>query len=285
MLNWLNQNFEIISRNGAEVLLVCPYCHTPKLYFNVQKKIGQCKRAKCSKTPSLRHLIEIVGSTPPAEHYLSLEDDLEPLRAEIVELPKGSEQIVEQKDGQLVSRYPKIAKRILDRGVSYANQALYQISFDQNRIYIPIFYEEKMVQYLSRAPWWRGPSRLKYLYAKGRPIGNFLFYWDVAQFWPRLTLVENTFVSIWLQDKLQTVSTFGSNLTKSQLDLIAGSRAETVVLLWDEGAEVRAEFAVSLLRNRGVSSSYCKIKGQPDDHSLEELVKIVDMEHIVARGR
>lgn len=277
MVNWLNKHFEIVSIRGDEVLLVCPYCHSPKLYFNVRKRIGQCKRAKCTKTPSLYDLSKAVGATLSAEYYLTPETNTEPLKPKFEGLPQSAIPLVEL-DGdsrRLISKLPVIAEHVRDRGVSFQDQMLYKISFDGNRIFIPIFFQGKMVQYISRLPWWRKTTGVKYLYAKGESISNFLFHWDIAKLWPTITLVENTFNSIWLKKSLNSVSNFGSSLSKAQIDLIAEAKAQSVIFLWDQGAEARAEKAVNSLRARGIPAAYCTIKGQPDDHEEKELIELV----------
>jgi hypothetical protein len=53
--------------------------------------------------------------------------------------------------------------------------------------------------------------------------------------------------------------------------MIARSKIKEVAILWDEGAEKKAEKAVKKLHRRGVRAAYWLIKGQPDDHPVEDV--------------
>ena len=60
-----------------------------------------------------------------------------------------------------------------------------------------------------------------------------------------------------------------------QIDKLLKSKARKVVILWDEGAEVLAHEVCTTLRKKGLPATYCRITGQPDDHSIEYLRDLV----------
>lgn len=127
-------------------------------------------------------------------------------------------------------------------------------------------------------------GKLRYKYAPGVKTNNYIFGWDECTLWPELTLVENTFNSIWLRNHINCSTNFGSHLSDRQIELIASSKAiKTVLLLWDEGAEISAQKAVKRLRNAGIASCLARIKGQPDNHSLETLVELATLGHKAAK--
>lgn len=89
-------------------------------------------------------------------------------------------------------------------------------------------------------------------------------------------MVENTFNAIWLRDHINCSTNFGSHLSDAQAQkIIDAPRVETIIFLWDEGAETRAEKAIEKIRKfrGGKNLAACYMKGQPDDHSLETLKK------------
>jgi hypothetical protein len=125
-------------------------------------------------------------------------------------------------------------------------------------------------------------TSLRYLYCPGVKTREYIFNWDNARHWKRLSLVENTFNAMWLRN-YQYTTNFGSHMSEAQAQLIAASAVESVVLVWDENAEREAEKAVNLLQNKfGIPAAYVKISGQPDDHPKEMLLGILDQAHEVA---
>lgn len=165
----------------------------------------------------------------------------------------------------------------------------WNIHFDPttNRIIVPVYEEGKLVQYVGRLLWGvrgTGAGDKRYKYASGASIGKYLLGWGEAKRWEKLTLVENTFNAIWLRDKLYCSTNFGSHLSKEQIDKIEKSKVKSVVLLWDEGAEARAEKAVRQLHKRAINAVYLVIKGQPDDYRLEDLIEICNNAHEQTKG-
>jgi hypothetical protein len=123
----------------------------------------------------------------------------------------------------------------------------------------------------------------KYLYHAGAKTGIYILGWDECELWGRLSLIENTFVSLSLRQSIQATTVFGSNVSDTQADMIARSKIKEVAILWDEGAEKKAEKAVKKLHSRGVRASYWIIKGQPDDHPVETVKEWANAVYEAAR--
>jgi hypothetical protein len=148
-----------------------------------------------------------------------------------------------------------------------------------------VYDEGKLVQYNSRrvdkskAPeaWFQaGPK--PYKYASGHPITNYFLGWDECRMWDDLVLVENTFVSMWLRD-IHATATFGSHLSDVHIDKIIHSTIDHVTFLWDEGTAFTAQKAQRKLKELGVPSHVIHIKGQPDDHTKDELKELINAGH------
>jgi hypothetical protein len=183
-----------------------------------------------------------------------------------------------------MTQYPEVMHKVRERGVSSADQFQFDLRWDGFYVYIPVYFEGELVSYLGRAAWWRDFDIKRYNNAPGTNTNSYLFNWEEARHWPRLTLVENTFNAIWLRKVCHTVSTFGSTLSNEQAELIARCPFESVAILWDEGADKGAHKAMQKLKNRfGVPTAYGKIVGQPDEHDLPFLVKYVDQIHEAAK--
>jgi hypothetical protein len=285
VLQWISINFKTLRRQGAEVQFPCPKCKHESFYFNIRKKVGYCHHAKCGWKPTLQHLLNWVGSS--RDHLLDTPS--EELTAEVstaqVELPSGAQRIVYLEDGKLLTKLPTACKELEKRGVSPENQARFLLHFDGQRVYVPVYFKGQLVNYVGRAAWWFDTDIKRYKYPHGHNIGLYLFNWDAARLWNRLTLVENTFNAIWLLEVLNCSTNFGSHLSEAQAKLITTSKVESVAILWDEGADKRAEDAVDLLSTKfGVPAAYCKLIGQPDDYSLNFLIEAADSTHEAARA-
>jgi len=232
----------------------------------------------------LQHLLDWVGSS--RDQLLDAPSgqlDTEVSTAK-VELPEGALRIVYLEDGELMTKLPTACKALTKRGVSPEDQARFLLHFDGQRVYIPVYTKGELVNYVGRAAWWFDTHIKRYKYPRGHNIGLHLFNWDECRLWPRLTLVENTFNSIWLKEPLNCSTNFGSHLSDAQAQLITNSKVQSVAILWDEGAEKRAEDAVNLLATKyGVPAAYCKLTGQPDDHPLDFLTNAADITHEAAK--
>ena len=267
---WLEVNFHITKQKDDEVMFPCPVCHHPRFYFNLKKKIGWCHRASCHVSPTLKDLEEIAGGEAPLT-FISDEDVSQDKDFSIKNVP--GEPIFPPSQPVPLSHMKYAVDYLAKRAISLDKVKRFQMTYDGIRIYIPIMDEEgNLVSYIGRDI--HGITSLKYKTAPGSNISSYLFGWAEAQYWDRLTIVENTFVSIWLRNILHCVSSFGSNLSKEQIKKISGSKAQSVAILWDEGAETRAEQAVMALRENGVPSAYALLTGQPDNYTLEQITKI-----------
>jgi hypothetical protein len=277
---WIHRNFIVKGYLNSEFNFDCPVCGHKSFYFNGSKLIGFCHRASCDFNPSLRDLISIVGYAPSE----GIEDEIQPLQEievpepEIeVELP-DSEAIVYYNNRKLLSRYPELVE-LLGKTRNITPQDINKWNFhtDGHRIYVPVREKGKMVSYVGRVIWGlEQEGEKKYKYPSGSKISNYFFGWDeIRSSWNHLTLVENTFNSIAYRDYFNCSTNFGSHLSPIQLRKLDNSKLECVILLWDEGAEEKAEEAVFEIRKNGIYSTFIQIKGQPDDHPLDEMREIV----------
>ena len=267
--------------------MVCPQCDRPKLYFNVNRKVGYCHYAACSwhiNPPRLRDLIQIVGYGPEddagATFVLPQDTDRPPVN---VRLPEGSSPLVYMDKGTLMTTFPLAMEAVASRGVSAQDQFRFQLHFNGLYVYLPVFSDGKLVSYLGRLAWWFEAKGLRYDNATGTETNSYLHNWDEAKHWKRLTLVENTFNAIAYRNVCQTVSTFGSTLTEKQCKLIAGVPVQTVALMWDEGTKLAAGKVVDRLRTTyGIRAAAGWMEGQPDDHPLEWVMAATDKVHKAA---
>ena len=275
---WLNRNFGVTSVQGKEIQFPCPKCHHPAFYFNLEKKIGYCHRNTCHFKPSMKDLNKLARfAKAPATltDARFVEQGLEPARPTI-ELPSSAKPLVERIDGQFMSYYQDVVQQVAGRGVSPENQYRFAFHWDGSRVYIPIYFKGKLVNYVGRAAWWFDTGLFRYAYCPGANTRDYFFNWDQHKLHSSLVLVENTFNGIWLSDHCYATSNFGSDLSKTQIDLLASSKVKTVLFLWDEGAEWAAGRARERLKEKGIDSAYLKIKGQPDDYTIDVLLPWIE---------
>lgn len=284
--DWLSANFSVQNIKGSECLLVCPACNRPKLYFNVSKKIGYCHYAGCdyhTRSCFLRDLQEHALGWPSAANLEEDGDwgsDTEERVSKEVVLPESAIPLVDLVDGEYIPRFPIASSAVAARGVSVKDQYRFDIQLSSGRIVIPIWHDGVLVQWIARVPWWiPTTNKMKYMYASGPKVGNYLFNYGEMRSRPYLTLVENTYNSIWLRNILNTTSIFGSNLTDEQVKLITRSAAQKVLIMFDEGAEEKAEQAKHKLGAAGIPAAVVEITGQPDDHN-EEWLRDVGSVHL-----
>jgi hypothetical protein len=138
--------------------------------------------------------------------------------------------------------------------------------------------------------WSNIPHKERYLYQKGVKTSDYLFNFNPIV--NHLTLVENTFNSIWLnEDKYgvptfpggfttqQFVSNFGSYLSERQTQTIINSQVSTVFFLWD--AKAISTNYVNKLRRLGIKAgSFFLKEGQPDDYEKNSISKISSEAHL-----
>ena len=282
--SWLARYFKAsINISSGEAQFACPRCGHPNFYFNFsQKRIGFCHRANCHYSPTLKELKEIVGDKSPLDEFSEpIYQKVSQAEAVEISLPEGTQRLVELISGTFRTSYPHTSQKVAERGVSQPEQYKFNLHIGDGRVYIPVYYEGKMISYLGRSMWWLPIQGLRYQNAEGTKLNEYFFNWDEGKSWNRLTLLENTFNAMWLR-QLQATSTFGSNLGDRQIEHILYGKAESVLLLWDEGADKSAWKAVRRLRKRGVPASFAKITGQPDDHELEYLSNVIEVGHAAA---
>ena len=286
--SWLNKSFGVTARTGNEIQFPCPKCKGSVFYFNIVKRVGCCHRASCSWTPNIKDLNKYTRIQFEDRVYAPINDNATdtPRTVEIA-LPEAS-LLVTKENGVLVTRYQNAVEEVSKRGVSPEDQFRFKLAFNGIRVYVPVYYRGKLVNYVGRRAWWKDKELdaagvPKYEYCKGAKTQDFIFNWDEMKLRDQLTLVENTFNGIWLMDECDGSTNFGSHLSNVQIELIQISRVRSVVLLWDEGAENKATKACKSLQKLGIPAAFVKIKKQPDDHPREKLVEWVQMAHKLAR--
>ncbi len=269
----------------GELQFQCPECEHPNFYFNTIKGVGFCHR--CQWTPRREDLVKALGRMGQTILQAQEAGSQERPEPERIELPSDAGPLFLESGETHCHVCEEIVQRIEhDRFVSRDKQRLFQLHSTENRIYIPIHDEQgNLVNYLGRVKWWRDqpPDIKSKLYAPGAKTSHYLYAWNDFQPLKEIGLVENTFNALWLRE-LGVTTNFGSSLSETQLTKIFASRVESVVLIWDEGAEERAETAVRKLRSGGLRAVFARISGQPDQHSVECLTRIVRHGHQAARS-
>ena len=266
----------------------CPKCGHENFYFNVQKRLGYCHRAKCHNRPKLSDLIDIVGYRPGPSEASGLFFRPEKKTKQIkVELPSDAIPVKEDLEARDALQL---------RGISGDSAARYQIHSTQHYIIVPVFHYRKLVNLVQRRIQrgsdniWDVPHKQRYLYLKGVSTSKYLFNYPFESN-RHLTLVENSFNTIWLNDTVNlpwahiTSTNFGSHLSDAQIELIIKSDVETVFFLWDQGAI--ATDAITKLKKAGIrAGSFFLKKGQPDDYTKSEIIRIIDEAHLaLGQGR
>lgn len=286
--SWLNKSFGITAKTGNEVQFPCPKCGHSSFYFNIVKMIGFCHRATCNFRPTIKDLNRHTRIQFGNSVYKRIDDNPTnvPRAAEIV-LPEA-DLLVTKEDGLLVTRYQNAVEEVSKRGVSPEDQFRFKLAFNGIRVYVPVYYQGKLVNYVGRRAWWKDKELdaagvPKYEYCTGAKTQDFIFNWDEMKLRDKLSLTENTFNGIWLMNRCDGSTNFGSSLSRVQLELIRMSKVKSVVLLWDEGADARAIKACKSLQKLSIPAAFVKMKGQPDNHPVEKLIEWSQKAHELAR--
>lgn len=271
--------------SASEVKINCPRCGHPNFYFNPAKGVGFCHRDRCHWSPGRTELLKHVPDT--ALLLADLPDSPAASRDNATEtrLPEGSAPLFPS-DGSSPSPSAEVALQRLseDRGISREVIKRFNVHHTDGRVIVPVYLEGELRAWLGRAKWWlRTQPSMRYKYPKGVNMGNLIFSWDAQRLRERVLIVENTFNAMWLTN-IGGVSIFGSHLTSAQVKLISTSRVSSVAMLLDEGAERGAEDACTRLRACGVPAAYGRLRGQPDDHSLEAVEQMAEQVHRAARS-
>lgn len=259
----------------------CPKCGHPAFYFNAKKQVGFCHSARCNWSPNRAQLDRILLQKGrrlfiPSPH----QEDPPPVDLSPLAWPDDVVPLIE--DDRLTPHCELCDEAIqrieIDRRVPRSVQWIHALRASENRIYIPVYNVTEVVAYVGRAKWWIPQDTRRYMYPEGVSIQDFIFDWSIFQSKEAITFVENTFNALWLRPYNVTTN-FGSHLGAKQLDLIRRSRVRQIVLLWDEGAELRAEEAVRKLRGIGVKALFVRLEGQPDQHTEECIASLVKAGH------
>ena len=284
-LDFLNSRFELhFNKRTGEANFKCPRCSHKGFYFNTRKGLGHCKRASCHWSPTLKELVSYVGSSSSVELEQSAAEKKEKVK---VVLPDDAIPMLSRDLTPHCYRCETASSHLeVDRKVSKQKQFQYNLHETENRIFVPVYFNNDLVNYVGREKWWHlVQSEKRYRYHPGVSTSDFIFNWDQIKFIKQLTLVENTFNAIWL-DHLGVSTNFGSSLSEKQASMIENSSIKSTLIFWDEHSELSAEKAVNRLKNRGVRSLFIKIKGQPDAHTIECIKNIVRLGHYEAeRGK
>jgi hypothetical protein len=278
-LDWLKAAFALQSIKGSEVNFHCPYCGHPRFYFNWRKGIGFCHRASCGMKPSLADLVTLKGYGPD-DYYSTPAPEENKVELPKIELPEGCWAITSNSD-------PWAVKALQSRGLTLQKIVDNRIHAFANRIYIPIYDNGKLVQYIGRAidrsrppeQGFKTDHLQRFKYAKGRSITEFIFDWDNFKGLEDIVLVESTFNAMAWGDKFNCTTNFGSHLSKIQVDLLAHSNVKRIVLAWDKDALHKAYKVASTLKGVGINTaliSYFTVN-QPDDLPIAQLTQIIEM--------
>jgi len=270
LVSWFHRTSGINNRpNANEIQTVCPMCGGDKLYFNIQKQVGVCHKASCvwHERVFLQDLIDIFGFTPDQLGEWEAPEESKPVEVELPGWP-----ILQIKQQALMTTNQDALDYLRNRGIDDMIILNWGITCDGERIYVPIYNDNNVLaNFNSRVlPTITSNSgEPKYLYCRGAKTSHYILGWRECRDWPDLALVENTFVSLAYRYRMRASTTFGSNVSEVQANLIAESGIRRVALLWDEGAEEGADRAIKRLSDKGVRAAYWKIIGQPDDYPIE----------------
>lgn len=268
---------------NGEIQTNCPECGYGNFYFNISKLVGYCHRAKCHyhhNPPTLEDLEELAGFGPNDFGGYRIDrsgvaDQYPPRNEPAIEMP--GEPVIQSVDGSLQTQFPEVVGYLQARHLTAHDIVRFKLTYDGTRVYVPVYQGENLINYVGRDL--TGREKKKYLYSPGSKTSEWLFGFDECQDWSRLTLVENTFVSISFRNQIQCTTNFGSSLSDAQVTLISKSKIKTVAILWDSGTHRAANKAVKKLYNHGVKACYSIMKGQPDNHDRSLIIHIAEHCH------
>lgn len=297
IIYWLKDCYAVNKIANDEVNFDCPICQHEAFFFNVQKKVGICHRASCGITPKLKDLVDLVGYGPEDVGWVPIKEQPKAEKVKVVTLPETSYPLWHETQDECfpsdLKCDPWAMNVLLYRGLCTEDLHKYNIHVDHYYVYIPVYENKQLVQYVGRRINRKNiaekgfklepeDEKYRYRYSKGQSISNYLFNWDHFKTEERITLVENTFNAIIYNWSFDCTTNFGSHLSDRQISLIQHSPIRSVVLIWDEGAESKAEKAVKKLRKAGIYSIYVEINGQPDEYNQTSIVSINKEAHKLA---
>jgi hypothetical protein len=284
ILAWFHRaKWGVNAFENREIHTNCPKCGYVNFFFNVDKLVGHCHKAQCEyhlNSPILEDLEELAGFGPDQfGGYRVGVDEPNPTQ-NVPEVTLPGVPVVYPEDGILMTRFRDVIEYLYNRRLEISDIARFNLHWDGTRVYVPIYDGEKLVNYVGRDL--SGQEHKKYLYCHGAKTSDYLFGWDECKNWNRLTLVENTFVSISFRNEINCTTNFGSHLSDRQITLISQSKVQTVAILWDENTQRAARKAVKKLGDHGKRACYAIIPGQPDDHSPKLIHQIANDCHEAA---
>ena len=263
-----------------EIQTNCPKCGYGNFYFNLNKLVGYCHKARCEyhhTPPTLEDMEELAGFGPNdfGGYRVGVDDDYPPRNEPTIDMP--GDLVIQHIDGQLQTRYPDVVEYLKKRHLTTHDIVRFKLTYDGTRVYVPVYQGENIINYVGRDL--TNKEKKKYLYYPGAKTSEWIFGWDECKDWERLTLVENTFVSISFRNRIQCSTNFGSSLSDAQVTMISKSNVMTVAILWDENTHRAANKAVRKLYDHGVRACYALIPGQPDDHDRGKIEEIAEQCH------
>ena len=280
LIDWLRSNFHVrkINHHNGEIQLNCPVCSHEEFYFNIYKKLGHCFRDSCLYNPSLSDLTELVGDLLFDSNLSESDLPKEEVSDIKISLP-GSPIAFLGSSRSIRSNYPQVVSILSqERSITPEQIIKWNLHTDGRRVYVPVYFKNELISYVGRVIWGLDliPGEKRYKYPSGSKVSEHLFGFDEAFYWNYLVLCENTFNAIAYREHFNCSTNFGSHLSRAQVEKIVGSPyIHKVILLWDSGAELRAEKAVKALEDKGIRAYSVSIKDQPDSHSIEDLKTLI----------
>lgn len=296
-----------IERHGPEWGLPCPECDVGRakefrLWFNIEKNTGTCYKChRAFNTLSLVQVLEGVSFTEALrlvkEHTVSgvlslalLKQRVEQAFSEVAEAEPEKLGTIALPDEFLScadhhpSEWPAyILKRIgslktvYDHGIGWCVHGYFKY-----RMVVPIRLDGEVVSFIARDM--TGTADKKVLYPKGCKTSRMLFNYDRARRFDRVILVEGVLDA--LRTGPRCMAILGTNLSDSQVTLLANSEAREVVVMLDGDAagEAGALKVVERLRSMFKLRVVRLPRGlDPDDFSRPELLARVDAAPRVGR--
>jgi hypothetical protein len=271
--DWLKGAFAVQTLKGSEASFQCPFCGHHSFYFNFRKMVGFCHRASCGRKPTLKDLIELKGYGPT--DYYTQPAPVEVLEPAEVALPEGVHNVSIIDDWWMT-----VALEC--RGISESDIYNWCIKASHDRVYIPVWENDKLVQYVGRSidrtkPPEKGfdtNHKQRFKYASGSSISKYLFGYDFFKSWDSIVLVESTFNAISWWSTLNCTTNFGSHLSDIQIKLIQHSKIKRVIFAWDSDAKLKAFAAAKKLSNLGIRAAVLYFGpdyNQPDEVDFNKL--------------
>ena len=135
--NWIRGAFPVDKIIGFEAQFNCPKCGHESFYFNLKRSLGFCHRDSCH----WNSLINLIGYSPSLANYVPVIDDVELPKNLKVELPEGTKPINYESSEGIALYHRGVLPRDVDK---------FNICASKYFIYIPVYEDGKLVQYVGR---------------------------------------------------------------------------------------------------------------------------------------